>query len=574
MLTAALLVACSLVAARPASAAWPSDGLPLATGPAQQRTPVGIGAENGDLFVFWTESTPVSSGLRVQRVTLDGQLASGWAAGGRTLISTTLGLSQSAIAPDGSGGALLAWYGTAGPGGLHGIFGLRMNSEGNLAPGWSSAGTIVCTTTNAQGLGPLDQLLQVCSDGDGGAFVAWTDARNTPPASTLIYDVYAQHVLSDGTLDPAWPAAGLALTTGTGYRYPHALISDLAHGFWLVCESSGSNGFEISRHDRNGAPIGSWSTPTTATRVAAAPEVGGGIFVGWVDCAACPSQVAIRAMRLGLDVLPAPGWGPGGKLAVTSSDGVDLPAMVLTPTNAVIVAWRTDRPGSGDWYAAQRFEPDGAVSQSWPANGRVLATATDGFFDWPLLASDGAGGALLAFRQNLPNLYGSAVGAKGDVPAKFPADGLSLCSVSGDQFLASIVADGQGGAYVLWNDFRNDPPDGLDVYATHFVGAGSSDVPDPPLVGRVTLSLPAPNPAVGACTFSLSLPRAARVRVDVLDLTGRLVRRLLEADAPAGRRDLEWDGRDSGGRALAPGLYLVRASVGSEVVTQRVTLLD
>ena len=125
-----------------------------------------------------------------------------------------------------SGGAILAWYDYRASGGPRGIYAIRLDAEAAIASGWNLSGTPICTTSNPQGHGPLNDLVAVCSDGAGGAFVAWADARNTPVLSTLVYDVFAHHVLFDGSLDPIWPAAGRGLTTGPGYKYPHALIAD------------------------------------------------------------------------------------------------------------------------------------------------------------------------------------------------------------------------------------------------------------------------------------------------------------------------------------------------------------
>jgi flagellar hook assembly protein FlgD len=62
-------------------------------------------------------------------------------------------------------------------------------------------------------------------------------------------------------------------------------------------------------------------------------------------------------------------------------------------------------------------------------------------------------------------------------------------------------------------------------------------------------------------------------RVDVLDLSGRLVRRLASGWSAAGARSLTWDGTDTVGAPLPAGIYLVRARVGDAVTRTRVTLV-
>jgi len=61
--------------------------------------------------------------------------------------------------------------------------------------------------------------------------------------------------------------------------------------------------------------------------------------------------------------------------------------------------------------------------------------------------------------------------------------------------------------------------------------------------------------------------------VAVYDLRGRRVRTLLDAERPVGIGEVAWDGRDTGGRALASGVYYVQVGVGSRRMTRKLTLV-
>lgn len=63
----------------------------------------------------------------------------------------------------------------------------------------------------------------------------------------------------------------------------------------------------------------------------------------------------------------------------------------------------------------------------------------------------------------------------------------------------------------------------------------------------------APNPFIGSVTISLDGAVLAE-RIEVLDLSGRRVRRWTPSQA-----SVQWDGRDDSGRDVPPGLYRVRA---------------
>jgi len=88
------------------------------------------------------------------------------------------------------------------------------------------------------------------------------------------------------------------------------------------------------------------------------------------------------------------------------------------------------------------------------------------------------------------------------------------------------------------------------------------------------LLAPAPNPfnPATAVRFELAVPQT--VVLDVVDVRGRLVRRLLDGTRPAGRGEAAWDGRDEGGRVVASGVYLVRLRGQGFVESRRVTLVQ
>jgi len=79
-----------------------------------------------------------------------------------------------------------------------------------------------------------------------------------------------------------------------------------------------------------------------------------------------------------------------------------------------------------------------------------------------------------------------------------------------------------------------------------------------------------PNPARAGTRIVWSLARGARTRVEILDLAGRLLRRLQEGPSTTGTNSTEWDGRESGGRMVPPGIYLCRVQADDESATTSV----
>jgi flagellar hook assembly protein FlgD len=67
-----------------------------------------------------------------------------------------------------------------------------------------------------------------------------------------------------------------------------------------------------------------------------------------------------------------------------------------------------------------------------------------------------------------------------------------------------------------------------------------------------------PNPFNPATLIVYSVPSPGPVRLSIYDITGRMVRTLVEGARPAGRHSIIWDGRNQYGRPAASGVYTYR----------------
>ncbi len=93
-----------------------------------------------------------------------------------------------------------------------------------------------------------------------------------------------------------------------------------------------------------------------------------------------------------------------------------------------------------------------------------------------------------------------------------------------------------------------------------------------PAALRTELHAPQPSVFRSRSVIRYSLAADGPVCVAVHDITGRLLRELVNAAATRGTHTVTWDGRDAAGRRLAAGVYLVRFSAGGTRQTERVTL--
>jgi predicted GH43/DUF377 family glycosyl hydrolase len=90
-----------------------------------------------------------------------------------------------------------------------------------------------------------------------------------------------------------------------------------------------------------------------------------------------------------------------------------------------------------------------------------------------------------------------------------------------------------------------------------------------PSTGKPELYQNTPNPFNPATTISYQVPARGRVAVRIYDVSGKLVRTLVDGARPAGTHRVQWNGLDDAGRRVASGVYLYRFSFENEVIQTR-----
>jgi hypothetical protein len=119
-------------------------------------------------------------------------------------------------------------------------------------------------------------------------------------------------------------------------------------------------------------------------------------------------------------------------------------------------------------------------------------------------------------------------------------------------------------------------PDTQDRARVAFTSVGPSEFnvavePDNPVLGRVWLRA-VNNPGRGGITFVTDAPDHRATEVEVYDLKGRLVARLMTAGGGGGQV-ARWDGGDLRGLRCAAGVYLARVRWSSDAANCRFILL-
>ena len=584
-LALAALAITEFAVARTASAAWPSLGRALCTAPGDQLGPSIASDGAGGAIVVWHDRRSFPFNIDVQHVLASGEADPSWPANGRALLPDALvqsivpqGVEFPTLVPDGAGGAIVTWPDArSGISGLD-VFAHHVLASGVVDPTWPVNGAIVCSAPGAQGA-PV-----IISDGAGGAFIAWTDSRAGGAT-----DVFAQHLLASGVVDPIWPANGVAVSTAPKAQTSQALVADGIGGIIVTWSDarSGNPGMDIyAQHVSsagvvdpawavNGRPLSAAPGTQSLPRIISdgVPTAGGsGAIVTWTDDR--DGNNHIYAQRVLASGAIASGWAIDGQVVSVSGTDEVAPTLVSDGGTGAIVAWGDATSGHHN-IRARHLLASGALDPTWPVGGARLGIAgSEETFQ--VMASDGAGGAIVAWQQN-SDIFAQHVLASGALDSAYPAGGRAVVALPNQQHEPEIIATGAGGAIVTWEDTRDGPINAgqgfNDIYALQVLEAGTVSVPPqgPPVV--VSLARPSPNPAREAITLRFILARDAFVRLTVYDLTGRTVRTLASGNWTAGEHELGWNLRDESGRAVDAGLYLARLEVEGRSAVQRFTTL-
>ncbi|NNE10286.1 MAG: T9SS type A sorting domain-containing protein, partial [Gemmatimonadetes bacterium] len=82
-----------------------------------------------------------------------------------------------------------------------------------------------------------------------------------------------------------------------------------------------------------------------------------------------------------------------------------------------------------------------------------------------------------------------------------------------------------------------------------------------------------PNPFNPITRILFDLPVRDEVKLEIYDVTGRLVRTLQRGALPAGRHDFVWTGDDQSGRSVASGVYFYKLSTSGKNATRKMLLI-
>jgi len=273
---------------------WADDGIEICMAAESQSNPQLTGDGNSGAIITWGDSRKIVGESDIYAQKISHDGTVQWTTDGVEVCNYLYFQDKPVIVSDGQGGAIIAWQDARA--GNYDVYAQRLNANGEFQ--WTEHGIPVCSAAQNQ------QSPSIVSDGDGGAIIAWQDERNGN------HDIYAQRVNGSGEMQ--WAAEGVAVTTATGNQSEPVAISDN----------------------------------------------GGGIIITWWDYRSDPFA-DIYAQKINSSGTPL--WNANGIAVCTASGYQEFPALASDGDEGAIIVWADKRNGTDYDIYAQLIDKAGNI---------------------------------------------------------------------------------------------------------------------------------------------------------------------------------------------------------------------
>ncbi len=514
---------------------WASNGVAICTG----KTGVIFGGMvtdgAGGAIITWHDRRDFTNGVFAQRIASNGTVM--WTTNGVT-VSSQVGHQQSPnLAPDGSGGAIIAWEDARS--GNFDIYAQRLDENG--ASQWTDGGIPICDS------GQNQTMVQLVEDGSGGAVIAWSDRRNTVDS-----DIFAQRVSASGTLQ--W---GFGSPVGAWmYDQVDCQLVHIGSGVTIVTwvDSRSGTSTDIYAQKVNAAGAAQWTNSGVAVCAAAGDQDNarivinglGGAFISWDDERNGTTNTDIYAQNIGSD--GTPNWMADGSVICGASGNQNGAVISEDGANGMFVAWADSRSGTVKAYGHRVDASGGIPTATLLQNYTAEANGTDIRIDWTLSEID-EGVEFRIFRS-----VGQGMGF-----VEIPAVDLIEESYT-FSFIDSSCQPGTTYYYQVAYQL------GSESYVLFETGPVTTSA------AALALHQSLPNPFIPNGVIGYSVPKPGPVRLEVFDVRGRMVTVLVDEFQPAGTYREHWNGRYTNGLEAPSGVYFYRLRADNKALSRKMIL--
>lgn len=401
---------------------------------------------NGGAWVTWSDRRGSNWDLYTAHVEADGTIDPDFGVNGMAVVNEVGDQRVMSTEHDGAGGVFIAWIDK------------RDAADDNIyIQHVLQDGTV---SGPANGLPVVDlpgsqHSVKVTWDGGTGCFVAWVDLRNDNAG-----DIYVQHY--NASLTPSLAENGVVMAGQVNNQEKNPRLSHAGDGNTLLMWEDNRNDPENTQADvyvqkMSPANLEQWGAGGVAVTEASGNQQqarvsgdgSGGAFVVWQDFRS-ESYSSIYAQKLNASGVAQ--WTTDGTVVVDRADiesDAIAPALRADDQGGLFVAWGDLSRGSLGIFSQHlnsngelSFAPEGDDS-SWGiagscSNAKNIATEDGTLVFWTDPRNSGG-----------PHVYMQFLDRETGEPA-LAGNGVPVAlNLAGEQHNYQVLADGEGGAYVL-----------------------------------------------------------------------------------------------------------------------------
>ncbi|MFX1364755.1 MAG: hypothetical protein ACFFCE_17520 [Promethearchaeota archaeon] len=359
---------------------WGSNGIEICTADETQDKPEICSDGAGGAIITWEDRRNGIFDIYAQHINSNGVVQ--WGSNGIAICTADEIQSYPKICSDGAGGAIITWEDERDDPYADDIYAQHINSNGVVQ--WGSNGIVICDADDDQWY-PI-----ICSDGAGGAIITWQDRRNGN------FDIYAQYINQNGIIQ--WIEDGRPICTDTQGQYSPKICSDGAGGAIIAWEDLRNGNYDIyvQQIDSNGQlqwmnnGIGICTATGSQDSQKLCSDGAGGAIITWEDYRDVDNDV--YAQRISSDGQLE--WVVNGVAICTATDTQGYPDICSDGAGGAVICWNDYRSGDNWDSYAQHINSSG--SAQWVSNGLGICTLDEDQGD-AVLSSDGEGNIIIAW---------------------------------------------------------------------------------------------------------------------------------------------------------------------------------
>ena len=350
---------------------WEENGVIVCADPKEQFSPWMVSDGNSGAVIAWYDRRHVPpndhSAIYAQRINNQGErMWPGDHFNGIPVYTINARMYRPKMISDSEGGAIIVWADDRFGFEHSNVYGQRIDSEGRIL--WDHNGEVISDAVHDQ------FLVDVVSDGQGGAYVAWHDERWSEDG-----DIYGQRIDAQG--NGLWDLDGIALCFAIGEQFDPELIQDGQGGFIVVWQDGRINIVDLYAEKFNSDGQRQWSNNGVPVAVhlhnqlyhQVVSDGDGGAIITWND-----SRNGFMNDDVFMQKIDSDGeikFPITGRALTNRAGRQQYPEIVADGKNGAIIVWsETDDQWQFQGVFLQRIEG----SSTW----YLAEGSTEGFDEW------------------------------------------------------------------------------------------------------------------------------------------------------------------------------------------------